>query len=576
MYTLQIDAQSAAPLDGVTPLDINAPGVTVDKSTNRTIIVTLDGTLVPAFGRIDPGQVIESQIPRLAGKVLMLIGFSATANGQPFPAAGNTLDRVTPLQGAQEGIQTLANLGDAAVQGMVFGTPELFPLAHLIALTTTVAGPTRLIFVLKELTDEDVVKLGCCSGSPLEVDDEGALVDADTTLMNFIGAGVTAAPAGPVGAVDVTIPGSTALEVDMSLDPDGGPDQPPFYYTDMPAIMTQLALLPSMQSGDPVANRLWLGEFSVASLTPGLYPLANTDIRGGDPTTTSNGRNQTLIHAGTLAGVRLANMKRVVDMEINAGLPGNGGPFYCLLANGTYLENIHTLGPVNGNPGGGSFVDQVGNRWVVDRCQFGTPAFSIDDTDSVIVVEDDNLFAAGSLAGALGNVIMEVRGTGNMFSAFLGSNLNSLDIDIGHSNLTFNGFWSGAESINFGCGPASFTAPGTYLLFPGGADSTSPPPIPIAGPDYPNMIGFKDGVLRGIQLTAGGVVVGGLVLIDVLVGGVIVYSETILITGGAGAFVSTTFGFMNSGIGTRDIAISISDTEDGGSFDYVNVGVLIK
>ncbi len=191
MYTLQIDVLSTTPLDGTTPLNIDQPGVTVDRATNRTIIVTLDGTTVPFFGRIDPGQVIESQLPSLAGRALMLIGFSATAAGQPFPGGGtDTLARVTPLQGTQEAVQVIADLGDAAVQGMVFGDPEIFPLAHLIALTTSIVGPTRLIFVLKELTDDDVVKLGCCVpddvGQPLTIQDEGVDVDTDTSLINFL------------------------------------------------------------------------------------------------------------------------------------------------------------------------------------------------------------------------------------------------------------------------------------------------------------------------------------------------------------------------------------------------------
>lgn len=47
-------------------------------------------------------------------------------------------------------------------------------------------------------------------GSPLSIEDEGILVDANTTLINFIGAGVTATPAAP-GSVDVTIPGAGGI-----------------------------------------------------------------------------------------------------------------------------------------------------------------------------------------------------------------------------------------------------------------------------------------------------------------------------------------------------------------------------
>ncbi len=45
-------------------------------------------------------------------------------------------------------------------------------------------------------------------GAALTIEDGGAVVDAATTLINFIGAGVTASSAG-VGLVDVTIPGTS-------------------------------------------------------------------------------------------------------------------------------------------------------------------------------------------------------------------------------------------------------------------------------------------------------------------------------------------------------------------------------
>lgn len=590
MYTLQIDVQSTNPLDGTTQLDINAPGVTVDKVTNRTVIVTLDGTQVPNFGRLDPGQVVESQIPRLAGKVLMLVGFSATADGQPFPVFGNTLARVTPRQGAQEGIEPLANLGDLAVQGMVFGTPELFPLAHLIALTTTVAGPTRLIFVLQELTDDDVVKLGCCGGggaggAPLQVNDEGIPVDLNTTLLNFTGAGVTATPAGPPGAVNVTIPGAgLAVEVDMSLDPFGPPiNQAPYRFIDMPPIAAQLGLLPLMSSGSPVANRLWFGRLAILGITPGIYSLRNTDIRGGDPDSTQffNTRGQTEMVSGLDGVVQFQDVKRVVDLRIDAGPPGFAGPFWKTNGRGIYLENITTTGPANGAPGLPPFVDTFGARWVIDRCELGNPGIEARGAGviSTLVIEDDTWIGSGALHGT-GSMRVQVRGTGNTFSPFMGFALASLDVDIGHSGIV-SPPWSGAESINFGCGPLDFDAtPGTFLLFPGGGDPTSPAPVPIAGPDYPSMIGYKDGILRGIQLNAGGPFAGGPVIIDVIVGGVIVYTETIGIAGGVlGAFASTNFGFMSAGALSRDIAIAITNANPppgAGSFAYVNVGVLIK
>ena len=588
MYTLQIDVQSAAPLDGTTPLNINAPGVTVDKVTNRTIIVTLDGALVPAFGRIDPGQVIEDQIPTLAGKPLLLIGFSATSSAGTYIGVGNTLSRVTPLQGAQEAVQELANLGEAGVQGVVFGQPEIFPLAHLSAITTLPAGPTRLIFVLKALTDDDVAALGCCDPDgvnvPLVTEDEGALVEADTTLYNFLGAGVTAAPAGPPGAVDVTIPGGLALELDMTLAPLDGPTLSPFRFIDMPPIMAQLALLPTIGAAlGPIPNRIWLGSFDFGvDVTPGVYPLENSDVRGGDPSSSFAfpSRGQTFVASGPDGVQVLANTKRVVDLEIDAGPPGNAGPFFNTVGVGTYLENVTTFAPENGPLGLPPFVDTAGGRWDVDRCQFGT-SVGIEARGAAtvaIVVEDSSSFGPFSLQGP-GFIAMEVRGTGNTFDELMGAAVGTLDIDIGNVSLIGSPTWSGAESINFGAGVGSLAPGGPLLLYPGGGDPASAPALIVGGPDFPAEVGFKDGILRGIHVNVGGVVVADFIDIDILVGGVVVYTEPgVFIIAGIGSFVSTTFGFMSAGGFARPISMIVRPPAGGttASWGYINVGVLIK
>lgn len=150
MYTLQIHVESTTPLDGMTPL-----GESFDRSANRTVQVTVPSNM--PFGRFDPGKLFQ-----LEGRTLVLVGFSATAPGQPFTGTNaNVLERVTPAQGGTEGIQQIVDI--ATAQGMFFDSAEIFPFAHLLAVTTTVTGPTRLIFLFKELTDEDVVKLGLAS-----------------------------------------------------------------------------------------------------------------------------------------------------------------------------------------------------------------------------------------------------------------------------------------------------------------------------------------------------------------------------------------------------------------------------
>lgn len=159
-YTLQIFVQNPAPLDGTTPLDINGPGVQVNKTSDRTIIVTLPAAT--PFGRLDLGQVADSQIPRLAGRPLILAAFTAVSAAGAYPAAGNFLRRITPRVGAQEATQDIINLGDAPIQGMLFGQPEIFPYAHATAVVTTIGGPHRLVFVIKDLDDASVSAWGCC------------------------------------------------------------------------------------------------------------------------------------------------------------------------------------------------------------------------------------------------------------------------------------------------------------------------------------------------------------------------------------------------------------------------------
>ena len=596
MYTLQINFNNAASLDGTTPLNIDQPGATVDRETNRTIIVDLDAVTVPLLGRIDPGQVIESQIPRLAGKVLMLIGFSIIADGQPFGGVGtNVLQRITPLQGVQEGIETISDFGAADVQGMVFGDPEIFPLAHLIGLVTDVAGPTRIIFVLKELTDEDVVKLGCCVpdgvGQPLVTEDEGALIDPNTTLYNFIGAGVTAAPAGPPGEVDVTIPGAAAGAPNVDYMVEGFPavPAPPLLFVDMPPyIASRDAALPVIASGLRYPNRLWLGGMDIGlDISPGTYDLTNTDVRGGDPDFNVTepavpDLGQTGIRAGEQGLVSFNNPKRVADLEINVGDDGlpDGGPFAfgALAINPmfVFIENVVTFGLLNGNPGLPAFQFGITGRATVDRCIFLNNAFLIAVGEILSInIEDDNVFSFNTIQGG-GDVDLNVRGTGNHIDPAVAILLvGVLDVDIGH-NLG-SAQLSGQETHLFGAGPGGVAVPGpgdTVFLYPGGGNLGDAPPVPSPGPIIPAMASEKGCCARGIFVQTEGLIGVTVVTIDLLQGGFVVYSETLALPGAGGSFISTTFGLL-PGSGTFSLRV----TNVGGAaatWDAINVSVLVK
>ncbi len=153
-----------------------------------------------------------------------------------------------------------------------------------------------------------------------------------------------------------------------------------------------------------------------------------------------------------------------------------------------------------------------------------------------------------------------------------------LDIDIGNSSPLGNPPWSGAESINFGAGPGSLAPGAPLLLFPGGGDPAAAAPLPTGGPDFPAEVCLKDGILRGIQVNAGGAITADFIDVDILIGGIVVYTETVFLLGGIGSFVSTTFGFMEAGGGARPISVIVRPPVGGttAAWGYINVGVLIK
>lgn len=171
-YTLQINVGTTAPLDGVTPLNLSAPGVTVDLTSNRTLQVNLDGALFPALGRIDPGEIAENMIPSLAGKAMLMTSFTAVSAGGVYPVTGNELRLITPAQlpGPVEGTFIIRNLGEVPfapgipVVGQVFDRKTIFPYRHLMGFETTVGGPHVLVIVLRPLTDGDVAS--CCFPTP--------------------------------------------------------------------------------------------------------------------------------------------------------------------------------------------------------------------------------------------------------------------------------------------------------------------------------------------------------------------------------------------------------------------------
>ncbi len=186
MITLQIDVGNLGVLDGLSLLTLDAPGVEVNTVDNRSYIVIVPPSI--PVGRVNLGDII----PSIGGRPVLL-SVVTVASSLPYVGPGNALQRVTPVVGSQQAVQQIADL--TARQGMAFfSCPEIFPLAHLLAVTTNVGGPHRIICVLKVLTDDDVAKMGtgCAGGgtSELVTQQEGAVVVPQTGVNNFVGAGV--------------------------------------------------------------------------------------------------------------------------------------------------------------------------------------------------------------------------------------------------------------------------------------------------------------------------------------------------------------------------------------------------
>lgn len=155
-YTLKIIKQGTAALDGATLLDPTADGVTTDQTTSGEIVVTVPDGI--NLGTIDPGKVLDAS--GLAGglgsgRTYIVSTFSVTSAGGDYTGPGtNIVERVTPTAGSQANRETLQDL--FLNNGLPVDNRRIFMPLHLIAFTTTIAGPHNISLLTVVLEDKDI------------------------------------------------------------------------------------------------------------------------------------------------------------------------------------------------------------------------------------------------------------------------------------------------------------------------------------------------------------------------------------------------------------------------------------
>lgn len=150
--TISLTKLGSDPLDGSTPLNINAPGVVFNRQTNGVVKITVPAAL--SLGAIDFVPLFFGPALVQQGAAIMLVRATATSSGGAYVGVP-AFTRRSPTQGGQTNVETLADL--TANAGQYTGKPRLFPAGHLFGIDTNgIGGPHRLVLVLKQFENQDV------------------------------------------------------------------------------------------------------------------------------------------------------------------------------------------------------------------------------------------------------------------------------------------------------------------------------------------------------------------------------------------------------------------------------------
>lgn len=155
LVTVEINKFGAGALDAATPLNLNTPGVIQNRVNNTTLQVTVPSTV--ALGLIDLNQLWYGTAPVQQGAAMLLVRGTATSSGGAYGLGARFARRSPPDPTSATTNEVIFQLLSAN-GGQYTGIPRLFPVGHLLVVSSgVVAGPHRIVMVLKTFADPDAL-----------------------------------------------------------------------------------------------------------------------------------------------------------------------------------------------------------------------------------------------------------------------------------------------------------------------------------------------------------------------------------------------------------------------------------
>lgn len=155
IITVEINKFGAGALDGATPLNLGAAGVTQNRVDNTTLQVNVPGNI--NLGLIDLNQLWYGTAPVQQGAAMLMVRGTATSSGGAY-GLGARFARRSPLDPTSAVTNEVIFQLLSANGGQYTGIPRLFPVGHqLVVSSGAVAGPHRIVLVLKTFADPDAL-----------------------------------------------------------------------------------------------------------------------------------------------------------------------------------------------------------------------------------------------------------------------------------------------------------------------------------------------------------------------------------------------------------------------------------